>query len=204
MTQASLHDALAPLQRMVESEAVWDLPEYIHLTPPAWLVVPQVVAAAIAGLILLAWVQSTSGADMWLPPALIAVIWAVRHARSRRLSWPLGEGGLKSDQGRGCRVDLRARQVKTLGCEPEHQWQLNPALEWSLGCIAFADKSRRCYGWRIELRHVRKGPVMVLCTVLHEGHAVQDQEALHALVQQMAARLGIRRSGIGINTAPQS
>lgn len=204
MTRASLNEALAPLQRMVESEAVWDLPEYVHVKPPAWMVIPQVLLVAVAGLILLAWTQTSNGLGLLLVIAAVATVLAIAHVLSRRRSLPLGEGSLKSDQGRGCMVDVVKRQVLTLGCEPEQQWQLAPAQEWSLGCLAFEDKPRRRYGWRIELRHVRRGPVLMLCTVLYQGHLVKDQQALDDLVNGMAARLSIRRSGIGTRTASKS
>lgn len=192
MPSPSLRDALAPLQQQVETEDVWHLPEYVQLDPPSWVSLPRLLAVGIGALLALEFASGASALELAIALALVVptTAWVVR--RGRRRSLPLGEGSLRADQGRGCRVDVAQRTVSTQGMEPAPQWVLDVPQEWSVGVVAFTDRPRMRYGWRIELRHLRKGPVMSLCSVLHLGHTVAQPEAVDALAQAMAARLGAR------------
>lgn len=201
MGTPSLREALASLQQMVECDTRWQLPEYVQLTPPAWMALPRLLVPALAVLLWLAFAGSAGTMELAVLTAVLGV-GCVAHVRlGRRRSLPLGEGSLRADQGRGCCVEVLQRVVSTQGVEPALQCTLEHAQDWSVGCVAFTDRPRRRYGWRVELRHVRRGPVLRLCTVLHEGHAVQQLDALDTLVNHMAARLGIRRSGAALAAA---
>ena len=195
MNPASMREALAPLQHMVVSQAVWHLPEYVHLTPPGWMVVPRLLVVGMAGLLLWAFAGRASALELVLAFAALVLGALLVLGLRRRRSLPLGEGSLRADQGRGCCIDLSQRCVSTQGVEPAQQWVLDAPQAWSVGVVGFSDRPRMRYGWRIELRHMRKGPVVNVCTVLHTGHAVDEQQALDVLAQTMAIRLGIRQSG---------
>lgn len=198
----SLRTALEPLCQQVQTQAVWDLPEYVQLEPPAWIWWPKTLVAVLAGALLLAFIGSAQRLEI-VALVLLAAVWLlVSDWLRQRPSLPLGDGPLRSKKPRGCRVDLAAGTITTLGVEPGQCWRLEPKADWSLGYIAFGDRPRRVYGWRIELRHVRRGPVATVCTVLHQGHAVGDTQMLAALVASMAERLAVRRSGLP--TAPRN
>jgi len=55
--------------------------------------------------------------------------------------------------------------------------------------------SKYIAAWRIELRHRSRGPMAVLCTVRSASAARAVLQDIDALVDVMAQRLGIRRSG---------
>lgn len=190
-----MREALAPLQHMVDNQDIWQLPEYVQLTPPDWMVLPHVLAAGVGGVLLWSFIESAGALECAMALAVLLLIAVVVMRLRRRRSLPLGAGSLRADQGRGCGVDVAQRLVHTQGVEPPQRWALDAPQAWSVGVLAFTDRPRMRYGWRIELRHLRKGPVLSLCTVMHAGHAVHDMQALDALAQSMAARLGIRVSG---------
>lgn len=194
MTAPSVHEALALLQQEVASADVWQLPEYVQLTPPGWMALPRVLVAGLAGVLLWSFAEGASVPELAIALTALALITVVVMRMRRRRSLPLGDGSLRADQGRGCHVDVAQRCVRTLGVEPPQQWLLDAPQAWSMGVVAFTDRPRMRYGWRIELRHVRKGPVVRLCTVLHVGHGVRQSEAVQALADTMAERLSIRRA----------
>lgn len=188
-----MREALAPLQHMVAAEDMWQLPEYVQLTPPDWMLLPRVLVAGMACVLL--WSFADSALEWVMALAALVCIAALVLRLRRRRSLPLGEGSLRAGQRRGCCVDVAQQLVHTQGLEPPQQWALDAPQAWSVGVVAFTDRPRMRYGWRIELRHVRKGPVVRLCTVVHAGHAVDEVQALDALVQSIALRLGIRPPG---------
>ncbi|WP_284337399.1 hypothetical protein [Comamonas sp. NoAH] len=196
MTSPSVREALAPLQQRVELEDVWQLPEYVQLSPPDWMLLPRVLVAGIACVLLWSFAEGASSTELAIALTVLALTTVVVMRMRRRRSLPLGEGSLRAHQGRGCCVDVAQRCVRTQGVEPPQQWVLDAPQEWSVGVIAFTDRPRMRHGWRIELRHVRKGPVVRLCTVLHVGHAVLQPEAVQALADTMVERLGIRRAAL--------
>lgn len=202
MSQAAVRDALASVQRMVAADPVWVLPEYVHVAPPLWRRAWQWLAVAVGAALLFGLWQSSGGGWLWLTPGLLLVGWAVRLGLSRRRSQPLGEGRTGAGTDRGCGVDVAQRRVWTQGCEPAGTWQLDPPQAWSLGYLPFADQPRGRYGWQIELRHARMGRVLVLCTVLYPGRAVQPPPALDTLVTLMEQRLGLQRAALSLSMVP--
>lgn len=192
MSAPSLTAALAPLQQQVEREDVWQLPEYVQLTPPAWISLPRILAVGIAVLLALEFARVAGALELAIALGAVVLVTGVVLRWGRRRSLPLGAGSLRAEPGRGCRIDVVQRQVSTQGVQPPRQWVLDVPQEWSVGVVAFTDRPRMRYGWRIELRHLRKGPVVSLCSVLHLGHTVAQPEAVDALAQAMAARLGAR------------
>ncbi|MGE8319496.1 MAG: hypothetical protein ACN6O3_12180 [Comamonas sp.] len=189
----SAQQALAPLLQAVSTQPQWALPEFVDLGRPAWGDAMRGLAWAMAVVIALSFWQAASGREALAALAVVALAWLGLHRWRRRRSAPLGEGLV--DGGRGCVADVAQRRIRSTGMEPSVQWLLEPAAEWSLGRVAFQDRPRQRHGWRVELRHARKGPVAVLCTVLHMGRAEADLLALDALVDEMAQRLDLRQSG---------
>jgi len=185
--------ALEPLLQAVRTQPQWRLPEFVELGRPAWGDAMRGLAWGTGAVIMLSFLASAGPAEALAASAIVLAAWlGLRRWRGRR-SAPLGEG--RPDGGRGCVVEVAQRRIRSTGLEPSVQWLLEPAAEWSLGRVAFEDRPRQWHGWRIELRHARKGPVAVLCTVLHMSRAEPDLLALDALVDEMAQRLEIRQSG---------
>lgn len=195
MSEPTLQQALAPLHTMVQTQAHWQLPEYVQITPPVWGWGIRLLAMAIGALLLLEFASSASRTEiavLWLVLGGVALVLS-RFAQRRSL--PLGQGSLHPDAVRGCVVDVAGRSIRTEGVEPAQQWLLDAPQEWSIGCHAFRDRVRMHEGWHIQLRHVRKGTVLQLCTVVHAGHDVGPTDAVYALADLMAQRLGVRRVG---------
>ena len=189
----SAQQALEPLLQAVHTQPQWQLPEFVDLGRPAWGDAMRVLAWGMGAVIMLSFLASAGTVEVLVASAMVLAAWLGLRRWRARPGTPLGEGPL--DGGRGCVVEVAQRRIRSTGLEPSVQWQLEPAAEWSLGRVAFEDRPRQLNGWRIELRHARKGPVAVLCTVLHMGRVESDLLALDALVDAMAQRLEIRQSG---------
>ena len=82
---------------------------------------------------------------------------------------------------------------------------LEPADLWSVGVLAGTSRDRsEPYIWWLELRHQSRGPVAHLCTVTSWTGARAVREDIDALVDTLAQRLGIRRSGSRLQPLPRS
>ncbi|WP_284337400.1 hypothetical protein [Comamonas sp. NoAH] len=116
----------------------------------------------------------------------------LRHAAIARLEMEPSYQG--QAHWKGCVVDLPAQSIQALGAQSAWDADVREAQAWSLGVHAIG--GRRELFYQIELRHVRKGPVGILCT-LHCSFRPQrvDLLAIDALVDTMAECLGVRRSG---------
>ncbi|WP_347484879.1 hypothetical protein ABFV80_002715 [Vandammella animalimorsus] len=92
----------------------------------------------------------------------------------------------------GWRVEFHPARLYPIG-QPKMAIIQGLDAAWSLGCYPVG------MDFRIELRHQDRGPVALLCTVLQDAADPQAAAALppltDALVDQLAARLGVRRSG---------
>ena len=79
-----------------------------------------------------------------------------------------------------------------------HAWLQRAELLTFTGChvdVAAQRVSRYC----MELRHVRSGPVVVLCELVsHTPLSAADVASIDEAVDVMAQRLGIRRTGKGL------
>ena len=135
-----------------------------------WLVVA--LALAIAGL---AWHWG------WRQPA---------QAHGLPLEW------------NGWNIDVAQRTIARVGVPQGEGTQdldvvhLEPADAWSVGVLmGDSQTSKYIAAWRIELRHRSRGPMAVLCTVRSASAARAVLQDIDALVDVMAQRLGIRRSG---------
>lgn len=181
-----LPDALAYLR----TQAVWQLPQQVRLhaqrpqlTPRQW---GWAASVMLAGALELWWRQS---ALVWmglLVAAPVGMYWhAQRHPRAR-LQWavPLA----------GCWVDVAAQRVHTQGLAHAQDVHLHPAQDWSVGVYRVI--TQRVAQYFIEVRHVRRGPVLVLCELVsHTPLSAQDVASIDEAVDVMAERLGVRRSG---------
>ena len=135
----------------------------------------------------------------WLSVALAVV--TVLVVRRWYLKDPAQDHGLPLEWN-GWRIDISQRSLSRIGAPQVEATQqidtlcLEPVDAWSLGILMGAPQERQAiYAWCIELRHRSRGPVATLC-VLHSASAahvvLQD---IDALVDTLAQRLGIRRSG---------
>ncbi|MDO4706387.1 MAG: hypothetical protein Q4A98_09310 [Comamonadaceae bacterium] len=92
----------------------------------------------------------------------------------------------------GWRMEFAPARLYPIG-QPQTAILQGLDAAWSLGCYQVG------MGFRIELRHQDRGPVALLCTVLQDAADPQAAAALppltDTLVDQLAARLGVRRSG---------
>ena len=185
------------MHTMVQTQTRWQLPEYVQITPPAHISVIRILAIAVGILLLMEFTRSATLLEVTALLAVLGGVALVLYRFAQRRSLSLGQGSLRADSGRGCVVDVAERRIHTEGVEPAQQWLLDAPQEWSIGCNAFRDRVRMHEGWRIQLRHARKGTVLQLCTVVHAGHDVGPSDAVYALADEMAQRLGVRRVGAG-------
>lgn len=110
----------------------------------------------------------------------------------------------------GWRIDVPQRTLARIGAPYEASTQgidtlrLEPADAWSVGVMMGDHQtSKYVYAWCIELRHRSRGPVSVLCSVRSSSGAKQVMQDIDALVDALALRLGIRRTGSRLLALPR-
>lgn len=203
-----LHPEIAALAHMVRTQAHWQLPEFVGDFSRAgvdqwrrllaWgtvlLLVPIVIVAGIYDLF-----------TMLAMCAVLVGLWGAWRWWWLHKAWPLGSPFVQFDdaplQWRGCVVDVAQRTLHTVGLKHNLVCNLQPGAQWSLGGLDFSCvevhhvPNIHCV---VELRHVRRGPVLVLCSIQQPCNYTAHREQLQALAEAMAQRLGIRLSGNGL------
>ena len=202
----------ALLQQAQTEEAIW-LPDVLTMPVPrrwawlSWLLlgwVPWLMVAleltpvlGLGGVLvlgLLGWVLCTC--------------WGWRR-------WVVGSSAVAQEdmplEWDGWRVQFAQRAVWRQGAALP--WQppvpvplmLEPADLWSVGVLPGTSRDRsEPYIWWLELRHQSRGPVAHLCTVTSWTGVRAVREDIDALVDTLAQRLGIRRSGSRLQPLPRS
>lgn len=168
----------------------WQLPQQMRLHAQRPPLTPQRCAVGAAWLLLgaleLWWRQSALVWMCLLVAAPVGMYWhAQRHPRAR-LQWAVPFAGSW--------VDVAAQRVHTQGLEQASDVHLHPAQDWSVGVYRVI--TQRVAHHFIELRHVRRGPVLVLCELVsHTPLSAPDVASIDEAVDVMAERLGVRRTG---------
>ena len=185
----------------LRQQTQWHLPKELEMLPPAselslWklrlLLLPPGVLAfylmAVHGMLLI-FLLYLAGV---LAYAVALWLKGQKQAAITRLDMGQPYQGQKS--WKGCVVDVAAGAVQSLGQQPEWQADIRDGQSWSVGVHVVGGRHIVCY--LLELRHVRKGPVGVLCN-LHTSAtpAPEDLRAIDVLIDAIAECLGVRRSG---------
>ena len=202
-TSPHLPEHITELQHKVLHEVRWALPEQIGYPDDGgvgYAIVPWFGALVSFVVLATLLVRLPVHKDVmaWLLLACFtALFWAWRHWWYTRE--PLGGEIL---DWRGCTVDVVQRTVTTIGHRKAQQWVLEPSAAWSIGIVPLPTNRkgprRHALPCAIELRHVRRGPVLELCRIYCERDGISRRLALDQLAQHMAARLGVRFSGEGL------
>ena len=202
-TNSRLSEHIIHLQHKVLHEERWVLPERIGHPDDGGLgdaVVPwfgALVSFVVVATVLVRLPVHKDAMAWLLLACFTALFWAWRHWWQTRQ--PLGGEIL---DWRGCTVDVAQRTVTTIGHRKAQQWVLEPSAAWSIGIVPLPTNSkgkrRHALNCAIELRHVRRGPVLELCSIYCERDGMSRRLALDQLAQHMAARLGVRFSGEGL------
>lgn len=126
--------------------------------------------------------------------AYAVALWLKGQKQAAITRLDLGQPYQGQKSWKGCVVDVAAGTVQSVGQQPAWHADTQDRQAWSVGVQVKA--GRKVLFYVLELRHVRKGPVGVLCT-LHTSAtpAPEDLRALDALIDAMAECLGVRRSG---------
>lgn len=185
----------------LRQQTQWHLPKELEMLPPAselsiWklqlLLLPPGVLAfylmAVHGMLLI-FLLYLAGV---LAYAVALWLKGKKQAAITRLNMGQPYQGQKS--WKGSVVDVAAGAVQSLGQQPAWQANIRDGQSWSVGVHVVGGRHIVCY--LLELRHARKGPVGVLCT-LHTSAtpAPDDLRAMDALIDTIAECLSLRRSG---------
>ena len=185
----------------LRQQTQWHLPKELEMLPPAselsiWklqlLLLPPGVLAfylmAVHGMLLIFL--------LYLAGVLAYVVaqWLKGQKQAAITRLDMGQPYQGQQSWEGCVVDVAAGAVQSLGQQPAWQADIRDGQSWSVGVHVVGGRHMVCY--LLELRHVRKGPVGVLCT-LHTSAtpAPDDLRAMDALVDTMVQCLHMRRSG---------
>ena len=197
-----LHPPLHALLQQAQTDAEIWLPARLHSGRQGWIWCGiqrlEDVKLCLYVLLALSFVMSLAQA-WWLFMALIVATaflaqrWAWKDPANNS-DLPLEWNGWHIDVAQrtlarmGVLADEAAQQIGTL--------QLEPADAWSVGVLMGDPGDHQAiYAWHIELRHRSRGPVAVLCVVHSTSAAKQVRQDIDALVDTVAQRLGIRRTG---------
>lgn len=207
--QQVVSEEVAQLIHTVRTQAQWMVPENVGYQPEEgvsagrWMLLGWGTMMVVPATYVMVREAPWAAVAMWA--VLLGGGWAVRRFL-HRAQWPLGHPMALLDtmplQWRGCVVDVAQRTIRSQGVRNPQQWLLTPAQEWSLGVMNTT--TRREHNRRlqlscvVELRHVRRGPVAQLCWITMPHYGASAHLEVEALVDAMAQRLGIRRSGEGL------
>lgn len=205
------HPPLRDLLQQVQNDAeVW-LPSRLQSGPKSWLVrglegLPT-LQLGVSALVAVSSVVALAQALWWvLGFALLAGVglyhWRLRdpaHNEDLPLEW------------NGWRINVPQRLLTRVGAPLDEAaqaidtLQLEPSDAWSVGLLpGDVQEHRAVYAWRLELRHRSRGPVATLCVLgTASGSRVVLQD-VDALVDTLAQRLGIRRSGSRLLALPRA
>lgn len=211
-----MHEAVPPLHpdiqavvHMVRMQDHWQLPEFVGASSRAgvqqlrqlrlWAVVLLLVPLYIVLGMHAAW------GTMLVASAVLVLGAAGWRWWWLQKDWPLGSPFAVFDDAplywRGCVVDVAQRTVHTVGLKRNQAFTVQPGSEWSLAARDFTSVQAHhvpCIRCVVELRHVRRGPVLVLCSMEQPFDYPEHRVQLEQLVDEMAQRLGIRRTGAGL------
>ena len=201
-----LHPDIQAVAHMVRTQDHWQLTEFVGEFSRAgvqqlrqlrlWAVVLLLVPLYIVLGMNAAW------GTMLVLSTFMLLTWAGWRWWWLHKYWPLGSPFVQFDdaplQWRGCVVDVAQRTVHTVGLRRNQSFTLQPCAQWSLAARDFTSVQAhhvpyiRCV---VELHHVRRGPVLVLCSMEQSFDYPEHRAQLDQLVEAMAQRLGIRRTG---------
>jgi hypothetical protein len=188
------------LQHVQQDDEVW-VPALIQSGRMGWLhwgvQTLENVHLLLYGMLLLGMFMAL-GVAWWVVAALAVVavlVWLWRWKN------PAQDHGLPLEWN-GWRVDVPQRTLVRIGTLSDEAAQgidtlrLEPLDVWSLGVVMGDHQmSKYVHAWRIELRHRNRGPAAVLCSVRSTSAAKVVMQDVDNLVDVLAQRLGIRRSG---------
>lgn len=187
----------------LRSQTMWQLPHEVRMRSTGaerslseW---PMQLLVIAVGVLTFYW-MAVHG--MWLIFALFlssALAYCVQQWRigqKEAVITRLGFGNPPPGQlgWKGCTVRVADGQVYTEGLRPAWQADIRDAQDWSVGVALMA--TRHAVFYRLELRHVRKGPVGHLCTLYTtDTLGPFDLRAMDVWVDTVAQCLRLRRSG---------
>ena len=199
----------ALLEHMQHADEVW-LPSVLPSGRHSWMYrAAQSLETVHVGLYVVIGLSSfLAVAAAWWAAALLAAV-AMGVVGYKRWSDPAQDHGLPLEWN-GWRIDMPGRTLARVGAVQEEGAQsidtlcLAPTDMWSLGVVmGDTHTSKYMYAWRMELRHRSRGPVAVLCVVRSTSAAPVVVQDMDALVDAMAERLGMRRTGSRLAPKPR-